>query len=185
MNRHLLYAYSQVGKGWWPIIDKYISAILELDPECQFEPKEKFGELRLQAFCSTNCELDKRKEIWRLQEEAEDASMTVCEYCGKAGRLRTEKRSWYLTLCDECDALDKDGEYYLYLEERMLLGQKHEQLIGLVRREELWKQWGAFPAKNTLQNDEYKVWYRGLTWEEQGAVIGWNAEVEAHVRSEM
>lgn len=185
MNKQLLDAYSCVGKGWWSLLEKYIPAIQALDPGCEFEPKEKYGELRLQVFCSTDLERDSRLELYRLEQEAEDESAKVCEYCGKPGRLRTENRSWYLTLCDECDKLDREGLRDIYLEERVLLGEKYEEFIGQKRKEELRKQWCALPKKNTLQSDEYEVWYRGLTHEEQGVVLGWNAEVEDCIRNEM
>lgn len=69
MDKQLLHAYFCVGMGWWPILDKYIPAILAIGAECDFEPKEKYGELWLQAFCSINCESDNRNEVWRLQEQ--------------------------------------------------------------------------------------------------------------------
>ena len=185
MTEQLLYACSQFGMGWWPLLEKYIPAILALDPECEFEPKEKYGTLRLQATCSIDLDSNKRQEIYRLEDEAENESAKVCEYCGKPGRLRTEKRSWWETLCDECEALDKESYRTLYLGRQMLLGKKYEEFIGPERKKELWEQWCALPVKNTLQSDEYKAWYRGLSLDEQGAVLGWNAEVEDHVRSEM
>ena len=120
MNKQLRYAYSCVGCGWWPILDKYIPAIQALDPECEFEPKEKFGGLRLQAFCSIDGTA--LKAIWQLEQEAEDMSKTVCEYCGKPGTPRTE-RNWIKTLCNHCNSLDKDGVRAVFLERRRLLDE--------------------------------------------------------------
>lgn len=125
MNKQLLYAYSQVGKGWWPLLDKYIPAILEIDAECDFDPKEKYGELRLEATPSADCE--NRMAIYELEQEAENESATVCEYCGKPGRLRTEKRSWYLTLCDECDVLGNDAVRALHDETYKLLREMEDK----------------------------------------------------------
>lgn len=181
MNKHLMHAYTCIGRGWWPILDKYIPAILEIDPECDFDPKEKYGTLRLQATAGIDCE--DHAALYALEEEAEALSGVTCEYCGKPGRLRTERRDWYLTLCDECDKLqdDKEGWRSMYLETQMLLGKKYEQAIGSERTEELWEQWFALEHKS----DEYQLWYNALSLDEQGAVIGWNAEVEDYVRSEM
>ena len=69
----------------------------------------------------------------------------------------------------------------MYLETQMLLGKKYEQAIGSERTEKLWEQWFALEHKS----DEYQLWYNALSLDEQGAVIGWNAEVEDYVRSEM
>ena len=125
MNKKIRYAHSCVWQGWWPILDKYIPAILAIDPDCDFEPKEKFAELRLQATCSANCEPEKRKEIWRLEQEAEDLSQTICEYCGKPGKPRTD-RSWMKTLCDICDGLDKDGAREVFLEHHRRMEELEE-----------------------------------------------------------
>lgn len=183
VNKQLLDAYSCVGKGWWPLLEKYIPAMQAIDPDCTFDVKEKYAELRLQATPSVDCE--DYDTFWRLEQEAEDASAHICEYCGQPGRLCRENRSWYLTLCDDCNTLDKEGLHDLYLEKQLLLGKKYEAAIGPERAKELREQWCTLPDNNTLQSDEYKVWYRSLTHEEQGAVLGWNAEVEDYVRNEM
>ena len=182
MNRQLLDAYAQVGMGWWSLLEKYIPAMQTLDPDCTFDVKEKYGTLRLQATPSDACE--DHDAFWRLEEEAEVESKHTCEYCGKPGRLRTKKRSWYLTLCDECSELDKEAEYDLHLYERVLLGKKCEGAIGPERTKALRDQWYALPVKNTLRSEEFKAWYNHLTHDEQGAALGWNAEWEAYIRDE-
>lgn len=125
-KEHLLRAYTCVGRGWWGIIDKYMLAILGIDPDCDFDPKEKFGEFRLRVFPSIDCESNKKQEIWRLEQEAEDESTLVCEYCGKAGRFRHENRIWYLTLCDDCDKLDPEQVRALHNEKFRLLREMEE-----------------------------------------------------------
>ena len=91
VNKQLLDAYSCVGKGWWPLLEKYIPAMQTIDPDCIFDVKEKYGELRLQATPSESC--TDHNTFWRLEQEAEDKSAHICEYCGQPGRLRTENRS--------------------------------------------------------------------------------------------
>ena len=58
-----------------------------------FEVKEKFGELRCYEVCGT-------QEISRLILEARWRSRTICEFCGKPGKLRRGMRNQ--TLCDLC-----------------------------------------------------------------------------------
>lgn len=128
MNKQLRYAYRCVGMGWWRLLDKFIPAILAIDPDCEFEPKEKFGELRLQAFVSVDLEKDKKCEICRLEQEAEDLSQTVCEYCGKPGKPRTQ-RDWFKTLCDDCDALDAAGVERIWMEQ-------HRRVMEIDRMED-------------------------------------------------
>lgn len=173
MNKQLLYAYSQVGMGWWPLLDKYIPAIQALDPDCEFEPKEKFGTLRLQAFCGSH-----GYAISKLEQQAEEESAKICEYCGKPGRLRRENRVWMLTLCDECDLLDKESTRLLYLDRLVQLGKKCEKIVGTERTMELREQWDVFPVKNVLQSNEYKEWYYNLAYEEREIAAGWCAENE-------
>lgn len=92
-------AHVCVGKGWWPIIDKYLPQIVELAPDCNINMKEKFGLLRIQCYGQM---IDAEK-VRALQEEAYIASSTVCEECGAPGRLHTEFY-WRQTLCDRCAA---------------------------------------------------------------------------------
>ena len=98
--RHQLYKNS-VFPGWWPILDKYVPQILELDPNCDLIIKEKYGVLHLQFF-SYKISTEKRIEIVNA---AELESSTVCECCGQPGKLRTD-RCWHETLCDRCAAAD-------------------------------------------------------------------------------
>lgn len=42
------------------------------------------------------------KEISDIVRKYEKKSASVCERCGAAGRLRTERR-WVITLCDKCN----------------------------------------------------------------------------------
>ena len=100
-ERHQLYR-SSVCPGWWPILDRYVPKILSLDPNVQLYIKEKHGVLRIEM-SSSLIDIDKHIEI---ENAAEPASSTVCEYCGRPGKLRTN-RSWLSTLCDRCNHLNR------------------------------------------------------------------------------
>ena len=45
------------------------------------------------------------EEMYDLIEEAETKSATICEDCGKPGKLRSG--GWIRTLCDECCIKDR------------------------------------------------------------------------------
>ncbi len=103
-NEILEEARACVGKGWWPIIDKYLPQIVELAPDCDIIVKEKYGTLRIGAYGKS---LD-HKKLMELEMAAEEASVTVCEECGAPGKLRTDFY-WIETLCDRCAAARKKG----------------------------------------------------------------------------
>jgi len=138
LQEELEAAYTSIGVGWWPIAHKYIHSILELDPECTFCVKEKYGELRLQASPATDDD-DAVIAIQDLEREAEELSLTICEECGEPGAIRTD-RPWMKTLCDECSNLDEEGE-------RKQL-EKRRQFLDEMGR---W---------NDMHNDEltYEIW---------------------------
>lgn len=83
--------------GWWDILDKYVPELLAIDPDCDFYIKEKFGYLRLSVRSPL---LDRDRQI-AIENAAELASSTVCEYCGRPGTHRSNRR-WMQTLCDRC-----------------------------------------------------------------------------------
>ena len=178
MNKQLLYAYSCVGKGWWGLLDKYIPAIQSLDPNATFLPKEKYGELRLQAFLTDSCK--EKNAVWHLEREAEDASSHICEYCGEPGEPRTD-RVWIKTLCDKCNVLDGDAVHNIHLAHRIEVGDMLEKALTPERQNELWEAWKAQP----LQGMKRWEWLFSLDSMEQPVVIGWDAIVEDYVRSEM
>jgi len=89
--------------GWNSIIYDMsikLEALIMALPESERESyravqvKEKYGTLR----CYMSAETD---EMQAVIDEAEEKSAVTCEYCGKAGTLRT--KGWHFTLCDKCD----------------------------------------------------------------------------------
>lgn len=105
------------GRGWYGFACKsgwkdIISAAFRLLKEyCEWDGeihqiKEKFGTLRL--YVSNVPEKHVALADCIIGYYEEQASFT-CEYCGRSGSLRASKcargaHSWWLTLCDACDA---------------------------------------------------------------------------------
>ena len=96
--------YLECNEGWYPIIFELfnkIQDIIDTYPEnesyknFQFSQiKEKYGTLRLYYYGGDD-------KIESLIYEYEDKSDSICENCGKLGKM-TEKYHWYKTLCDDC-----------------------------------------------------------------------------------
>lgn len=90
------------GDGWFDLIwelceniEKELKSSNMQDDSAPFEVvqvKEKFGGLRFYTDWSTDTVFD-------LIQEAEDKSYTICEICGKEGKVRPG--GWIKTLCDE------------------------------------------------------------------------------------
>ena len=91
--------------GWLGLVHdlcRDIKAELEKEPLENFyiqEVKEKFGGLRFYVSCGT-------ERLFKLINEAEKKSYSICEKCGKPGKLRIGKlrvrSEWYKTLCETC-----------------------------------------------------------------------------------
>lgn len=111
----------QCDDGWFDLIDELLSKIKELDPENTVKVvqiKEKFGGLRvytmgalaLDIFGLDKIELgSERLSILNLTTEYEKKSLSICEVCGKSGKLRKTKGGYYKTVCDEHKVLRRNG----------------------------------------------------------------------------
>jgi len=89
----------EAGRGWYPLIYELLDKLQAIEDRDKMgleitQIKEKFGGLRVY----TNIET---REIWELIDKYEAKSFTICEACGKPGKLRNN-HGWYITLCDEC-----------------------------------------------------------------------------------
>lgn len=85
---------SKVGPGWRKLVEPIVAKAAE-EGVTIFDIKEKFGALRVYTAPGSDA-------LENMIDRAEDTSRCTCEFCGKSGSLRTERR-WFKTLCDECD----------------------------------------------------------------------------------
>ena len=84
-------------KGWHDLIDRTLELIDSVSKPDNFtitQIKEKFGELRIYYYPANDM-------IDNIIEFAINESLTICEMCGKKGKLRYFY-GWYKTLCNEC-----------------------------------------------------------------------------------
>lgn len=95
-------ARQSVGKGWHRLIDRVFDKLEDMTSGSSgnivptpkiIQVKEKWGGLRIYTSG------DGTHPIEDVIREVENESYTICEDCGKAGKLR--KGGWYRTLCDE------------------------------------------------------------------------------------
>ena len=91
--------FIECGGGWYNLLwHVFIQLERTLSPDSHFavrQVKEKFGLLRIYVFAGNEA-------TGKLTHQAEADSRTICERCGKSGKLR---KVWHMvaTLCDDCD----------------------------------------------------------------------------------
>lgn len=88
--------YIECGIGWYDILEKLFDDIYAMQPTI-FQVKEKFGELRVYA----SFPQEYSEQGWKRIEQASIEASTVCERCGKPGKLVNLNR-WLMTICDDC-----------------------------------------------------------------------------------
>lgn len=86
--------WSGVGPGWESLLDELCQKLSKLPEEIEVhQVKEKFGSLRFY--------IDKgSEEAFKIIQEAEERSATICEQCGQPGRIRG--KHWVHCCCDAC-----------------------------------------------------------------------------------
>ena len=92
----------ECGKGWFPLIepiinyiDKYNKDKENPDEQIQIlQIKEKFGSLRFYTSFGND-------ELFRMIDEAEKESESVCEFCGSRVNVG-ETQGYYMTCCRKC-----------------------------------------------------------------------------------
>ena len=100
------YPYSEVGLGWWPLIDEAYQILDEYNEKHKEENmmlgftqiKEKYGGLCLYLNHYV-------PEVYNKIHDIEERSFHICEKCGSTENVTTEPfpNSYYVyTLCDEC-----------------------------------------------------------------------------------
>ncbi len=95
-------AWSGVGKGWYPLVGKLLADLKAIGGVHNIlQTKEKFGFLRV--YMSTLADITQEQDdaLSAAIVQAETVSGTICELCGKSGKVR--KHSWLITRCDECE----------------------------------------------------------------------------------
>jgi hypothetical protein len=88
----------ECGKGWLPLLEALLERLSSLNIEGLqiVQIKEKFGMLRVYIDGTTD-------KVRALVAAAEKLSGTICESCGREGKLRG--RGWCYTNCDTCHAV--------------------------------------------------------------------------------
>ncbi len=101
-----------IDDGWYDLLNELCGRIAALYRDFGAEPdiiaeevKEKYGGMRFEYYFDTGRPTEQTNSVHKaindLVSQYENLSETVCEKCGKPGRLR-EELPWILTLCDEC-----------------------------------------------------------------------------------
>jgi len=101
-----------VDDGWYDLLNELCGKIAAVYRDSGApldiivdEVKEKYGGMRFEYYFDTQNQTELTKSVHKaindLALRYENLSETVCERCGKPGRLR-EELPWILTLCDEC-----------------------------------------------------------------------------------
>jgi len=110
----------ECGDGWKSLIrqlsEKLETMILQIPEEerklfCASQVKEKFGSLRFYMSGATD-------EMYKAIDDAEKESVTICEECGKKGKIRSN--GWLMCLCRKCAATWKPRRYPTSLLEKIL-----------------------------------------------------------------
>lgn len=86
----------ECGSGWNKLICDLIQNLIDIGWDKKIaQIKEKFGTLR---FYPGGC----TEEQWKLIEEAERKSATICEYCGTTENVKLYTDGWCTTKCSSC-----------------------------------------------------------------------------------
>jgi hypothetical protein len=87
----------ETGDGWFDLINDLCESIMIMCPDSPpvvEQVKEKFGGLRFYINKGSN-------EVFNVIHYAENKSYTICETCGKQGKLRNGV--WFRTECNDCN----------------------------------------------------------------------------------
>lgn len=95
------------GPGWYPLIAQVHLELCALDIDYEVsQVEQKFGSLRYRAQPQTD-DIRVHKMFVALLDQAENASVHICELCGAPGRMSVSERrgmDWYQPLCRDCRA---------------------------------------------------------------------------------
>lgn len=95
-NKKITSRIFECGSGWNKLICDLIQNLIDIGWNKEIaQIKEKYGTLRFYPGSCTD-------EQWKLIEEAEKKSATICEYCGDTENVKLYKDGWYKTMCTSC-----------------------------------------------------------------------------------
>lgn len=96
------------GPGWYPLIASLHLELCALDIDYEVrQVGQKFGSLRYRAQPQTH-DVHVHKVFMDLLDQAETASVHICELCGEPGKMSVSERNgidWYQPLCRHCRAV--------------------------------------------------------------------------------
>ena len=95
-----------VGEGWYGLIDEAFDYIEQHPSMWVTDIKEKWAGLRIYFYGGEDNSLDIIVAIC-------DKSYTICEYCGRAGKVRN-KLSWIKTMCYWCYVRTRIRHWWTY-----------------------------------------------------------------------
>lgn len=97
----------ETGDGWYQLLydlcEELAKCIHDADEPVKFvvtQIKEKYGTLRFYYYLEDG-DFETREQIDEIIDKYEGLSATVCECCGKPGKLR-EKNGQLMVRCEEC-----------------------------------------------------------------------------------
>lgn len=97
--------WASVEPGWAAIFTEAldrVGAVVARHPDLVvtgLTAKEKMGTLRIGTY--TRLPSDVADEVGAVWREAEERSTVTCQVCGAPGTLRTDRRHWWATTCDD------------------------------------------------------------------------------------
>lgn len=91
------------GPGWWPMLDKELKDMYDIDPQLSgVVVEEKYGHTRIRYDEYS----DSRRDLLHMHEELiHRISGETCELCGKHGSIRSED-GWIYCRCERCHNAD-------------------------------------------------------------------------------
>lgn len=93
-------AYSGVGRGWFPLLERLDADLAALIPDYKVaQVKEKFGGLRFYVDYPENSDPVAQERARLLICEAQNASLEICDECGEVGKPRPGR--WLVIRCDQ------------------------------------------------------------------------------------
>ena len=85
--------------GWLPLVEEALGKLAGLGGIVVTQIKEKFGALTIHVGDPMS-----RDEARAIIEDARQASLFICEFCGQPGKSQRMASGWFKTMCESCRA---------------------------------------------------------------------------------